>query len=46
MDNNLKKPIIEYSADYSEYSAEYSDYSISKPNIRPSIPIIQKVFFS
>ena len=28
-------------ADY----CDYSEYSVSKPNIRPSIPIIQKLFF-
>ena len=29
-------------ADY----CDYSEYSVSKPNIRPSIPIIQNFFFS
>jgi len=55
MGNNFLKPVIKYSADYSEYSLlnrifgrvfNYSEYSISKPNIRPSIPIIQFLFFS
>jgi hypothetical protein len=32
---------IEYSAEY----CDYSEYSVSKPNIRPSIPIIHFLFF-